>query len=80
MCWSCLLLVPWEGHNLPQAATTYVGPQASQMKGQLWDFAVLEQWPTVIRTPSLWAAHMALAGHDMGTEFIWQLLSESQKV
>ena len=34
-----------------------------------------------IVTPSMWATHMGLAGlHDMGTEFIRQVLSESRWV
>ena len=47
------------------------------MQGQLWDSAVLEQWSAAITTPS----HMGVAGpHNTGTEFIQQLLLESQKV
>ena len=61
--------------------TTYVGPRASQVQGQLWDPAVLEQWPAVIATPSLRMAHMGLAGpHGIGTECIRHILLESQKV
>ena len=42
---------------------------------------VLEQWSAAITTPSMRAAHMGLAGsRDMGTRFIRQVLSESQKV
>ena len=41
--------------------TTYVGPQALQVQGQLWDPAVLEQWAVAIATPSLRMAHMGLA-------------------
>ena len=41
----------------------------------------LEQWSAAIATPSMRAAHMGLAGpHDMGTEFIRQVLVELQKV
>ena len=52
------------------------------MQSQLWDSAVLKQWSSAIATPSLWAAHMGLEGPHggMGVEFIWQMLSESQKV
>ena len=39
--------------------STYVGPQASEVQGQLWDSVVLEQWPSAIATPSLRAVHMA---------------------
>ena len=61
--------------------STYVGPRASHVQSQLWDCAVLEEWWAAIAMPSLWVAHMGLAGlHDMGTEFIRQVLSESQKV
>ena len=61
--------------------TTYVGPRASQVQGQLWDPAVLEQWAAAITTPSLPVAHMELAGpHDIGTEFIKQVVKESQRV
>ena len=43
--------------------------------------AVLEQWSAAIATPSMWAAHMGLAGpHDMGTYFIRQVLSEPLRV
>ena len=61
--------------------TTYLGPRASQVQGQLWDPTGLEQWSAAIATPSVRAAHMGLAGpHDIGTEFIRQIQSESQKV
>ena len=61
--------------------STYVGPQASQVQGQLWDPAVLEQWSAAITTPSMCAVHMGPAGlHDMGTEFIWQVLAELRTV
>ena len=54
--------------------STYVGPRSSQFQSQLWDPAVLEQWLSTIEIPSLWA-HMGPAGpHNMGTEFIPQLL------
>ena len=47
------------------------------MQGHPWDSAVLKQWVASIATPSLHAAHMGLAGlHNMGTEFIWQMLNE----
>ena len=59
--------------------TTYVGPQVWWVQGQLWDSAILEQWSAAIATPSLRAAYMRLAGpNDIATEFIRQLLSESQ--
>ena len=36
---------------------------------------------TAIATPSQWAAHMGLAGpHDMGMEFVRQVIWESRKV
>ena len=58
-----------------------MGPRASQVQSQLWNSAILEQCSSAIAMPSLWAAHMGLAGpHDMGTEFIRQELLESQKV
>ena len=61
--------------------TTYGGPQTSQLQGQLWDSAVLEQWSTAITIPSLRAAHMRVVGpHHIGTEFTRQILPESQKV
>ena len=51
--------------------TTYIGPRASQVQGQLWDPAALEQWVAAIATPSLRTAHLGLAGlHDIGSEFI----------
>ena len=50
------------------------------MQGQLWDSTVLERWAVAIATPSLQAAHMGMAGrHHMGTEFIRQVLNESQR-
>ena len=56
-------------------------PQASQVQGQLWDSVVLEQWLAAITTASMRAAHLRLAGpHDMGMEFIRQVLLESQRV
>ena len=61
--------------------TTYVGPQASQVRGQLWDPTILQQWSAAIATPSLQAAHIGMAGpHDIGTEYIRHMLSESQVV
>ena len=61
--------------------STYAGPRASQVQGQLWDSAVLEQWLAAIATPSLQVARVGLAGlHHIGTEFIRQVLSESKKV
>ena len=56
--------------------TTCVGPRALQVQGQLWDSTVLEQWLAAIATPSLQAAHMGLASHDIRMEFIRQLLSQ----
>ena len=57
--------------------STEVGPRASRVQGQLWDSVVLEKWLLAIVTPSLRAVHMGLAGpHDMGTEFVRQVLSE----
>ena len=50
----------------------------SQVQGQLWDSVVLEQWSAAITTPSMRAAHMG--PHNMGKEFIWQVLTESQRV
>ena len=61
--------------------STYVGPRVLRVHSQLWDSPVLEQWSSAIATPTLRVAHMGLAGpHDMGTEFIVQELSKSQKV
>ena len=61
--------------------TVYVGPRASRVQGQLWDPAVLEQWAAAIAKPSLQAAHMGIAGpHDLGTEYIRQVLFASQHV
>ena len=61
--------------------TTYVGLRASQLQGQLWEPAVLEQWAVAIATPSLRKAHMGLTGpHDIGTLFIRQVVKESQRV
>ena len=61
--------------------TTYVRPQASQIQGQPWDSAIMEQWSAAIATPFLRAAHMGLVGsHDMGTEFMWQVSLETRKV
>ena len=58
-----------------------MGPRASQIHGQLWDSAILEQWPAAITTLSLQAAHMGLTGpHNLGTECIRHVLSRSQKV
>ena len=31
--------------------STYVGPRASQVQGQRWDSAVLEQWSSATATP-----------------------------
>ena len=57
---------------------TYVGPRASQVQGQPWEPAVLEQWAVAIATPSLRVAHMGLAGpHDIWMEFIRQVVKES---
>ena len=40
-----------------------------------------EEWPVGIATPSMRAAHMGVAKlHDMGMEFIRQVLSESQRM
>ena len=61
--------------------STNVGPRALQVQSQWWDSAVFEQWSAAVTTPSLWTAHMGLAGpHDMRREFIQQVLSGSQKV
>ena len=60
---------------------SYIGPQTSQVQGQLWDPAILEQRAATIATPSLSKAHMGLAGpHDIVTEFIRQVVKESQRV
>ena len=60
---------------------TYFGLRASQVQGQLWDPAVLQQWAAAIATPSMRTAHLGLAGlHDVGTEFIRQVVMESHKV
>ena len=56
-------------------------PRASQVQGQLWDPVVLEQWAEAVAMPSMQTAHMGWAGpHDVGTEFIKQVLSESWRV
>ena len=61
--------------------STYVGPRSSQVQGQLQDLVVLEQWSAAIATPPIWTAHMGLARpQDLGTEFIRQVLSESQRM
>ena len=61
--------------------TSYVGPQTSQVQGQLWEPAVLEQRAVAIAAPSLRTAHMGLTRpHDIGTEFIRQVVKESQHV
>ena len=40
-----------------------------QVQSQLWDSAILKQWPSAIATLSLRAAHMGLAGpHNMGAK------------
>ena len=58
-----------------------MGPRASQVQGQLWDPVVLEQWSAAIATPSMWAAQCGLAGpHDLGTDFIQQVLLEPQRM
>ena len=45
------------------------------------DPAVLEQWAAAIATPSLCTAHLGLAGpHDIVTEFIRRVVTESQHV
>ena len=65
----------------PHMGEHLCGAQGSQMQSQLWDPVVLEQWSAAIATPSMCTAHMGLARpHDMGTKFIRQMLSESQKV
>ena len=82
--WAC----PVQAHEWRSARqrlhtwlTTCVWPQASQVQGQLWDPAVLEQWAVAIATPSLRTAHLGLAGpHDIGTEFIRRVVTESQHV
>ena len=58
---------------------TYIGPRGSHVQGQLWEPDVLEQWAAVIATPSLRVAHMP-GPHDIGTEFIRQLVKESQRM
>ena len=58
--------------------TTYVGSRASQVEGHLWEPAIFEKWAAAIATPSLRTAHMGLTGsHDIGTEFITQMVKES---
>ena len=82
--WEC----PMQAHEWRPARqrlhpwlNTYVGPRASQVQGQLWDLAILEQWTAAIATPSLRTAHLGLAGpHDIGTEFIRQVEMESHRV
>ena len=59
--------------------TIYIGLRTAQVQGQLWELAVLEQWAAAIATPSLRMAHMGLTGpHDIRTEFIKQVVKESQ--
>ena len=70
-----------EWQRLHMSLSTYVGARVSHVQSEFWDSAVLKQWSAAIATPSLRAAHMGLAGpRDVGTEFIWQVLTESQKV
>ena len=72
---------PTNGARLHTWLTTYVGPRASQIQGQLWDPAVLEQWAAAIAAPSLRMAHIGQAGlHDIKTEFIQKVVKESQRV
>ena len=67
--------------RVPAWLTTCVGPRASQVQSQLWDPAVLEQWAAAIATPALRMAHMGLTGpHDIGMEFLRQVVEESQRV
>ena len=59
---------------------TYVELRDSQVQGQLWDPAVLDQWAAAIVMPSMREAYLGLAGpHDIGSEFIRQVVTESHK-
>ena len=50
-------------------------------RNQLWELAVLEQWATALRTPSMQRAHMGCPGpHTLGTEFIRYVIEESIRV
>ena len=54
--------------------------QASAYAALAVDSTILEQWAAAIAMLSLRGAHMGLAGpHDMGTEFVQQMLNKSQK-
>ena len=70
----CVLVTPPSAHhNTPH--------HTLQVQGQLWEPAIWEQWAAAIATLPLRTAHMGLAGpHDIGMEFIRQVVKESQRM
>ena len=57
---------------------TYLGPKRSSCKAS---YRTQQSWSAAIATSCMRAVHMGLAcPHDMETEFIGQVLSESQPV
>ena len=60
--------------------STHVGPRASQVRSQLWGPMVLKQWSAAVATVHADGTYGAGGMYDLGTDFIQQVLLESQRV